>query len=29
MDGMDERAREKALLDAADRLYRNTPPRGF
>jgi hypothetical protein len=29
MDGMDERAREKALLDAADRLYRNTPPRRF
>jgi len=29
MKAMDERAREKALLDAADRLYRNTPPRRF
>lgn len=29
IDGMDEQAREKALLDAADRLYRNTPPRRF
>jgi hypothetical protein len=29
MDGMDELAREKALLDAADHLYRNTPPRRF
>ena len=27
--GMDEPTREKALLDAADRLYRNTPPRPF
>jgi hypothetical protein len=27
MHGMDELAREKALLDAADRLHRNTPPR--
>jgi hypothetical protein len=29
MHGMDELAREKALLDAADRLHRNTPPRRF
>jgi hypothetical protein len=29
VEGMDERAREKALLDAADDLYRNTPPRRF
>jgi hypothetical protein len=29
MDGIDERAREKALLDAADRLYRTTPPRRY
>ena len=28
-DGMDAAAREKALLDGADRLYRNTPPRRF
>ena len=27
INGLDELAREKALLDAADRLYRNTPPR--
>jgi hypothetical protein len=29
IDGMNERAREKALLDAADHLYRTTPPRRF
>jgi hypothetical protein len=29
MDGMDQAGREKALLDAADRLYRNTRPRRF
>ena len=28
-DGMDELTRKKALLDAADDLYRNTPPRRF
>jgi hypothetical protein len=28
-DGMDELTREKALLEAADDLYRNTPPRRF
>ena len=27
VDSMDEQARERALLDAADRLSRNTPPR--
>jgi len=28
-DGMDELTRKKTLLDAADDLYRNTPPRRF
>jgi hypothetical protein len=29
LNGMGEQAREKALLDAADSMYRNTPPRRF
>ena len=29
VDGLDERDRENALLDAADRLSRDTPPRRF
>jgi hypothetical protein len=29
LHGLDEGTREQALLDAADRLYRNTPPGRF